>query len=191
MYVPFVHYPGTYFNLIVRTSLAEQPMVAAMTAAIRQISPQIATKGGGSLAALINESGSAYLHRSVAWLVGAFATLALFMAVVGLYGVVAYSVSQRTREIGVRMALGATPGTVSALVMREAGGLTLLGIAIGLLGAVGAVSLMRGFLFGVTPWDAPTLVAVSIVLGGSALAASFVPARRAASVSPVEALRAE
>ena len=116
---------------------------------------------------------------------------ALLMAVVGLYGVVAYSVSQRTREIGVRLALGATPGSVSGLVMREAGGLLVLGITIGLLGAVVAVSLMRGLLFGVSPWDAPTLVAVSIALGGSALVASFVPARRAASVNPAEALRAE
>jgi macrolide transport system ATP-binding/permease protein len=191
MYVPFVHYAGTYFSLIVRTPIAAQPMVGAMTAAIHQINPEIATKDGGSMVGLISTSGSGYQHRATAWMVGAFAALALLMAVAGLYGVVAYSVSQRTREIGVRLALGATPGTVSGLVLREAGSLALVGIAIGLLGAVGAVSFMRGLLFGVSPWDAPTLVAVSIVLAGSALVASFVPARRAASVNPAEALRAE
>jgi macrolide transport system ATP-binding/permease protein len=191
MYVPFVHYAGTYFNVVVRTSLAEQPMVAAMTAALRQINPEIATKGGGTLTDLINSSGSTYLHRSSAWLVGGFAALALLLGAIGLYGVVAYSVSQRTREIGIRMALGAEPGTVHQLIVKEAGWLTLAGIAIGLVCAVAIASLMRGWLFGVSPWDVPTLMAIGVVLGLCAVIASYIPARRAASVNPVEALRAE
>jgi len=117
--------------------------------------------------------------------------MALLLGVVGLYGVIAYSVSQRTREIGVRMALGAQRGAVYRMVMRQAGWLTLTGIAIGLVCAVGASMAMRKLLFGVQAWDIPTLATVAVLLGAAALAASFLPARRAARVNPIEALRAE
>jgi ABC-type antimicrobial peptide transport system permease subunit len=140
---------------------------------------------------LINDSNSAYLHRSSAWLVGGFAGLALVLGVVGLYGVIAYSVSQRTREIGIRMALGAERGTVYRLVLKEAGWLTAVGIVVGLACSMAAARLMRGLLFGIQSWDVPTLIAVAAVLGMSAVLASYIPARRAASVNPVEALRAE
>ena len=139
----------------------------------------------------INDSQSAYIHRSVAWLVGGFAGLALLLGVVGLYGVIAYSVSQRSREIGIRMALGAQTGSVYRLILREAGWLTVVGIGIGLAGAIGAATLMRDLLFGVHSWDVATLASVAALLGVAALLASFIPARRAASVNPVEALRAE
>ena len=111
---------------------------------------------------------------------------------VGLYGVVAYSVSQRTREIGVRMALGAQ--TQFRLSAHFKGGRVVdcrLGIVIGLGCSVAAATLIRGLLFGVRSWDVPTLAAVAAVLGLSALVASYIPARRAASVDPVEALRVE
>jgi macrolide transport system ATP-binding/permease protein len=108
-----------------------------------------------------------------------------------LYGVIAYSVSQRTREIGVRMALGAQRASVYQLVMSEAGWLTGVGILAGLLCSVGAAALMRKLLFGVQAWDFSTLLAVSFVLAAAALVASYLPARRAASVNPVDALRAE
>jgi ABC-type antimicrobial peptide transport system permease subunit len=124
-------------------------------------------------------------------LLGVFAGLALVLACIGVYGVLAYAVAQRTREIGVRMALGAQRGAIYRLVLREAGWLTMAGIAAGVISAIGAATLMRGLLFGVTSWDVPTLVSVSTVLGVSALAASYLPGRRAASVNPVEALRAE
>jgi ABC-type antimicrobial peptide transport system permease subunit len=110
---------------------------------------------------------------------------------VGLYGVIAYSVSQRTREIGVRMALGAQRSSVYQMVLGEAGRLIGMGIAAGLACAVGAAMLMRSLLFGVQAWDARTLIAVAVVLFGSAMLASYLPARRAASVNPTEALRAE
>jgi len=115
----------------------------------------------------------------------------LILSIVGLYGVIAYSVSQRTREIGVRMALGATPRSVYQLVLSEAGRLTLIGILIGVPGSIAAATFMRSLLFGVRVWDLSILGAVSAVLIGSALLASYIPARRAASVNPVEALRAE
>jgi ABC-type antimicrobial peptide transport system permease subunit len=123
--------------------------------------------------------------------VGGFAALALLLGVVGLYGVIAYSVSQRSREIGIRMALGAQPHSVYRLILREAGWLTAMGIGMGLAGSVAAASLMRGLLFGVRSWDVATLAAVAAVLGIAALTASFIPARRAASVNPLEALRSE
>jgi macrolide transport system ATP-binding/permease protein len=117
--------------------------------------------------------------------------MALVLGVVGLYGVIAYSVSQRTREIGVRMALGAQRSSVYWLVMQQAGWLTAAGIAIGLVCSVAASTLIRKLLFGVEAWDAATLIGVALLLGLAAMAASFLPARRAASVNPVEALRAE
>ena len=117
--------------------------------------------------------------------------MALLLGVIGLYGVIAYSVSQRTREIGVRIALGAQPATVYHLILKEAGWLIAVGIVVGLIGSVAAATLMRGLLFGVSWWDLPTLAAVAAVLGVSGFLASYIPARRAASINPVEALRAE
>jgi ABC-type antimicrobial peptide transport system permease subunit len=140
---------------------------------------------------LINNSMTAYLHRSAAWLVGGFALAALVLGIVGLYGVVAYSVSQRTREIGVRMALGAEERSVYRMVLREAGWLAAVGIMAGAGGAVAAATAARKLLFGVSSWDAQTLVAVALAMATAALAASLSPARRAARVNPVEALRAE
>ena len=112
----------------------------------------------------ISDSPTAYLHRSSAWLVGGFAALALLLGVIGLYGVIAYSVSQRTREIGVRMALGAQRGSVYGLIMKEAGWLAGVGIGVGLLCSIAAATLIRGLLFGVRPWDGGTLGAVCFVL---------------------------
>ena len=117
--------------------------------------------------------------------------MALVLSAVGLYGVIAYSVSQRTREIGVRMALGARRWSVHRMVLREAGWLAASGIAIGAVCSVAFWGLLRGMLFGVRAWDLPTLATVAIVLGLLALFASYIPAHRAASVNPVEALRAE
>jgi len=191
LYFPLNQSPANYFILVVRTSQAEQSLLPALNAAIHQINPGIVTAGGAAMSQRINDSQSAYLHRSSAWLVGSFAALALLLGVVGLYGVVAYSVSQRTREIGVRMALGAERASVYRLVLKEAGRLTVLGVVIGLIASLGAATLMRSLLFSVRSWDVPTLAIVAIVLGVSALLASFLPARRAAAVNPIEALRAE
>jgi ABC-type antimicrobial peptide transport system permease subunit len=110
---------------------------------------------------------------------------------VGLYGVTAYSVTQRNREIGIRMALGAAPGSVYRMILQEAGWLTIVGVLAGVVLAIAGANLMRGVLFGVRAWDVPTIAAVAGVLGAAALLASFLPARRAAAVNPVEALRAE
>jgi predicted permease len=191
VYYPFNQNPGTEYSLLIRTSQSDQSMLPALSAAIHEIDRGIVTLDPKTMRERIDDSPAAYLHRSSAWLVGAFAGVALLLSVIGLYGVIAYSVSQRTREIGVRMALGAQRSSVYRLVLKEAGLLTVAGIAAGLVCSLGVARLMRDLLFGVESWDVPTLVEVAVVLAISALLASYVPARRAASVNPVEALRAE
>jgi len=162
-----------------------------LAATIHKVSLEAAVEEGSTMTQRIDDSQTAYIHRSAAYLVGGFAALALLLGVVGLYGVIAYSVSQRTREIGVRMALGAQRSSVYQLVLGEAGRLIGFGVVVGLASSVGAAMLMRKLLFGVQAWDAGTLIGVAVVLGISALLASFLPAHRAASVNPTEALRAE
>jgi ABC-type antimicrobial peptide transport system permease subunit len=191
IYVPFDQDPTNGFALFVRTSQAEDSVLTTLTAAIRETDPAIPTFGASAMRTLVNDSQSAYLRRSSAALVGGFAAIAWLLGVVGLYGVVAYSVSQRTREIGVRMALGAQRGAIFQLVLGEAGWLTSAGVIAGIACAVAAATLMRGLLFGVRVWDVPTLSTACAALAVSALAASYIPARRAASVDPAEALRAE
>jgi ABC-type antimicrobial peptide transport system permease subunit len=162
-----------------------------LVSTLHQIDPNLGVSDEASMNEKIDATQAALLHRFSAWLVGGFAVMALVLGVVGLYGVIAYSVSQRTREIGVRMALGAQRGSVYGMIFREAGWLIGVGVVVGLGCAVGAGILMRTMLFGVRAWDVPTLATVAMVLGVFALMASFVPARRAASVNPVDALRAE
>jgi ABC-type antimicrobial peptide transport system permease subunit len=117
--------------------------------------------------------------------------MALFLGIVGLYGVIAYSVSQRRREIGIRMALGAGKGEVLKMVTGEGIKLALIGVVIGLAGALGLTRFLSGLLYGVKPSDPPTLVAVSALLIAVALFASYIPARQAAKVDPPVALRHE
>jgi ABC-type antimicrobial peptide transport system permease subunit len=117
--------------------------------------------------------------------------VALLLGGVGIYGVISYAVSQRTREIGVRMALGAARADVSRLVLREGLGLTLAGIAVGVLAAFGLTRLMTALLYGVSPADPLTYLAVAPALAAIALFASWLPARRAAALDPTEALRWE
>jgi predicted permease len=193
---PAVYYaayqnPDDYFSLVVRTSQSEAALLPSLVATIHEIGPGIGTLDVATMADRINNSPSAYLHRSSAWLVGGFAALALLLGVTGLYGVIAYSVSQRTREIGVRMALGAQRSSVYQLILREAAWLTAAGIAAGLVSSVAATTLIRSLLFGVRFWDAATMASVSVVLGCLALLASYIPARRAAKVDPMVALRYE
>ena len=132
---------------------------------------------------------SAQTYQITAELVGALGALGLIMTAVGLYGVVSYGVSQRTRELGIRMALGANRADTLRLVLREVAVLGLAGIAIGLPVALGATRLLATLLFGVGPWDVPAFVGAGVLLGAVLLAAGFGPARRATGIEPVSALR--
>jgi ABC-type antimicrobial peptide transport system permease subunit len=190
-YDPLNQNAENYVSLVVRTTQDEKLVLPALVGAIHEIDPGIGAIDEITMAQRINQSQTAYLHRSSAWLVGGFAAMALLLGVVGLYGVIAYSVSQRTREIGVRMALGAQQSSVYRMILKEAGWLTGFGIVAGLVCSIAAATLMRKLLFGIHTWDVSTLDAVALLLGVSALLASYFPARRAASVNPVEALRAE
>jgi macrolide transport system ATP-binding/permease protein len=193
---PAVYYPfeqdtdGTLF-LAVRTRQDPGAMMPPLVRAIHQVDASLGVRNEFVMDDRIDDSPSAFLNRSSAWLVGGFAVSALLLGAIGLYGVIAYSVSRRTREIGVRMALGAQRGAVYRLVLGQAGFVAAVGIVVGLGCAAPAAALLRGLLFGVQVWDVWMLGGVAVLLGICALAASYVPARRAASVNPVEALRAE
>jgi macrolide transport system ATP-binding/permease protein len=190
-YRPFNQDPSNYFSVIARTWQRPETILAALRPAIRHVDSDVGTRDESTVQTVISNSMTAYLHRASTWLVGGFAVTAFLLGIVGLYGVTAYSVSQRTREIGVRMALGAERGTVYRLVLREACLLAALGIGGGTVASIIAATSARKMLFGVSSWDVETLLGVAALLGIAALVASFIPARRAASVSPMEALRAE
>lgn len=191
VYYPFNQSPDTEFSLVVRTAQSPEAALTMLDAAIHKIDRGLGVVDPASMVSQINDSLTAYLHRSSAWLVGGFATLALILSVAGLYGVVAYSVGQRTREIGVRMALGAERRNVYQLILKEAAWLTGAGAIAGAVCSVGAAVLMRKLLFGVSSLDLPTLGIVILLLGTAALLASYFPARRAASVDPAEVLRTD
>jgi ABC-type antimicrobial peptide transport system permease subunit len=191
VYRPLNQSPDSYLSLVVRTSQSEASILPALVAAVHEVDPGIGTKDEATMLGKINNSPSAYIHRSAAWLVGGFAFLALLLGVVGLYGVIAYSVSRRTREIGVRMALGAQRGSVCQLIMTEAAWLTGVGIAAGIACSLVVAMLIRSILFGVQYWDVATLLGVSTMLAVCALSASYFPARKASRVEPMQALRYE
>jgi predicted permease len=187
-YVPF---DQSGFGLVVRTAGDAGDAFPTLAAAIREVRPGLLVHGQTTMESRLDQLPSARRQRSSAGLAAAFAAIAFVLGVVGLYGVVAYSVGQRTREIGVRMALGARRGAVYRLVLGEAAWLVGSGTIAGLVCAVAAATLMRGLLFGVAAWDAPTLATAAAVLAAAAFLASYVPARRAASVNPIEVLRAD
>jgi ABC-type antimicrobial peptide transport system permease subunit len=135
--------------------------------------------------------GSVARPRFYLVLLGVFAGVALILALAGLYGVMSYAVAQRTREIGIRTALGSTPSQVVNLVMRQGMGLVAVGTIVGLLGAFALTRLLGSLLYGVSPLDALTWLIVTVLLAGAAAAATFLPARRASNVEPLVAIRTD
>jgi macrolide transport system ATP-binding/permease protein len=179
------------FSLAVRTGRDAGALLPVLVSTLNQINPGLGVSDEATMNQKIDGTQAALLHRFSAGLVGGFAAVALILGVVGLYGLIAYSVSRRTREIGVRMAMGAQRSSLYRLVILQAAWLTVAGLTIGLVCSVGTSMLMRSLLFGVQAWDAATLGAVALLLALASLVASFVPARRAASVDPMQALRSE
>ena len=176
-------------TLLVRTTGEVPNLLGAMTREIAGVDPLIRIRDVTTAeASLAKHLASPRFNMT---LLAAFAAFALVLAAVGLYGVIAYSVSQRTREMGIRLALGARRRSVLGLVLGQGARLTTLGVITGLAGAAAATRLMQSMLFGVNPLDPMTFLGVGILLGAVALAASYIPALRATRVDPVIALREE
>ena len=176
-------------TLAVRTGLDPSATIAMLREVTKSIDPSVPAFNVKTLAQQRGESLS--LQRLAATLLGAFGALALLLAALGIYGVLAYAVRRRTREIGIRMALGARVSDVLRLVLRQGVALTAAGLAVGVAGAAAGTRLLAGFLYGVKPLDPLTFAAVVVVLALTALLACWLPARRAAKVDPMVAVRYE
>jgi putative ABC transport system permease protein len=189
VYVPFVQAPLTDVSLIVRSSAAPSLIISGARAAIREVDSDLPIFDVKTMADALSESVAQ--PRFYAILLGSFAAIALIIAALGIYGVISYAVSQRTRELGIRIALGAQSDRVVRLVIGHGLTLTLVGILIGVAGAYLLTRLIASLLFGVAPADPLTFTAVAIVFISVACIASYLPARRAAAVDPIIAMRAE
>ena len=180
---------GIAMDLAVRTDKPTAEMIPELRDVLRQASPELKNATITTMDQIVEDSYGS--QRLAAHLLEIFGGLALLLSVAGLYGLLAYLVTQRTHEMGVRIALGALRGNLLWLVMRQAGAMLLTGVAVGAGLALVAGRLVRGFLYGVNAHDGWTLAAAVMFLFASGMAAAYLPARRAASVNPMEALRAE
>ena len=188
IFVPMSQNPDPA-TLIVRTAAEPTAMAQQIRDVIRDVDSQTAVTHEMSIEQARRDSLES--PRLTASLLGVFALLALLIAATGIGGIMALAVGQRIRELGIRMALGAQPREILEMVVREGVGMALIGAAIGAAGALALTSLVKSMLFQVSPFDPATFAAVGIVLIGSAFAASYIPARRAASANPMDALRSE
>jgi predicted permease len=180
---------GGGFSIEVRTTRSLADMTTLMRAQLRSVDPTLPLYQVCRLQ--MNLDAAAANRRGVMWLLGAFAGIALLLSAVGIYGMLAYDVTQRTKEIGIRGAIGASRGQIIALILRQGLWRTSIGLVIGLVGALCLSRYMRSLLFEVPPTDPLSFAGVFSLLLGVALIASWVPARRAAKIDPVVALRAE
>jgi putative ABC transport system permease protein len=187
VYLPLTAAPSATMTVAIRTKADPQAFTATARAAVRELDPALALYRIRTMEQALSQS--LLQRRLYSWLIGVFAAIALVLALGGAYGVTSYLVSQRTREIGIRVALGARPGQVIWLVVWQGLALALAGLAIGLLGAFALSRALESLLFGVTPTDPVTYLAVGGFLVLVAFGASLVPARRAARVDPLVALR--
>ena len=189
IYLPFSQSPPRTATIALRVDGEPTAVAASARKVINTADPELAVFAASSMAQIL--ARSIWQPRLQALLVGAFAVIALVLAAVGVYGVVSYAVAQRTREIGVRMALGAQRSVVLRLVVAQGVRLTLMGILLGLAGSLAGARLLEGLLFGVGARDPATFVGVPVLLFLVSAVACYVPARRAASVDPAIALRAD
>ena len=192
LFFPMSRSETSTLRLFVKTAGDPAPLVAEVRNAIRGIDATLPVYDARTL----NEHMqiAVFAQRMAANLLGAMGVLALLLAAIGLYGVMAYAVSQRTQELGIRLALGASPGSLLGMIVGQGMKLTMIGLAIGLaiaLGAFGSIGAVRSLLPGISPMDPITFVTVPIVLGSIALLASWIPGRRAGKVDPLVALRYE
>lgn len=193
MYLPYRQadavLPVFQLSVVLRTSMDPMTESSSLRAALAEIDSNQPLVNVRTMEE--NISGSVAQPRFRTWLLGIFAVVALILAAVGIYGVMSYSVNQRTGEIGVRMALGAEAMDVFRLIVGQGLWLALIGVSIGLLFAAGLTRILRTFLFGVSALDPVTFLGVALALTAVGLAASYLPARRATKVDPMVALREE
>jgi putative ABC transport system permease protein len=189
VYVPHTQEPLQTVILVARHEGDPGALTTAMRRAIQSLDPDMPLYEVHTM----NEAIYQGLWENRIWvgMMSVFAALALIIAAIGIYGVMAYSVAQRTQEIGIRMALGAARRDVMRLIVGQAVRLTVLGIGIGLAGAYALTRLMASMLFGVSAGDPPTFVAVTVILAASSILAAWLPAERATRVDPMVALRTE
>ncbi|HTR21618.1 MAG TPA: ABC transporter permease [Gemmatimonadales bacterium] len=189
VYFPLAQRGLPFLGMTVRTAGDPLSAVGTVRAAARTVDPDLPLAGIDTMDHLIEQSMGG--RRFAMLLLGGFAVLAMILASIGLYGVMSYTVTQRARELGVRVALGASTGEVVGLVLGQGVRLTLIGVGVGLLAALLLTRVMRGMVFGVSTTDPVTFVAIPALLVAVALLATYLPARRATTVDPIEALRAE
>jgi putative ABC transport system permease protein len=189
IYMPLRQWPVSFMTVVLKTSVPPTSLTEAARAQVAAIDPNLPLSNIGTLDAIVAKSISQ--QRFYMTLLSVFAAVALVLAAIGIFGVLSYAVSQRTREIGIRMALGAQERTVIGLVVRQAMALVAAGVVAGTLLALYLSQTMTKMLFSVRPTDPTTFVSVAAVLAGVALLASYLPARRATRVDPIVALRSE
>jgi putative ABC transport system permease protein len=188
-YFPLAQTPMGAMNVVVRTAGDPLGLAAAVRREVHALDPNLPVPEFQTMEQVV--SASAARPRFLAVLLSLFAGVALALAAIGIFGLLSYAVAQRTREIGIRMALGAEPGGVVGTVLRRALVLVAAGLGLGIAGALALTRLLQSMLFGVSPADPYTLVGVVLLLGATGLLAGLVPARRAAAVEPLVALRHE
>jgi putative ABC transport system permease protein len=189
MYLSYEQFGVRGMTVVIKSSGNPAALVPVLRQAVAALDPNLPLSRIVTLDTLMAESLA--LPRMIALLMGVFAAASLLLAAIGIYGLMAYTVTLRTQEFGVRMALGAASRDVLGLVLGQAARVAAVGIIVGAFAAYGAVRLIATLLFGVTATDVPTFAATAALLGSIALLASYLPARRAVRVDPVTALRAE
>jgi putative ABC transport system permease protein len=189
IYWPAAQFPSLQETLLVRTAGDPRALLPSIRAAVHALDPQLPVFATRTMDEAI--AASIATQRSSATLVGGFSILALFLAALGLYGVLAYSVTRRTREIGIRIALGSPRTSIYGLIVRQGIIMVGLGILVGVLVSLSCGPLMRQFVYGVTPHDPANMIGVTALLAGITILACWLPARRAARVDPVIALRTD
>jgi predicted permease len=191
LYIPLSQSPETFMNVVVRGEGDPTQLGRAIERVVTEQAPGAAVVRVAPLDRVITQSTSVFMRRFPLLLVGVFAGTALILAIVGIYGVVSYSVAQRSREMGIRLALGAQPRNLVNMIVREGGWITAGGVAIGVVSTLIASRFVAKMLYGVTPTDPGTYIGVSVLLTGIAFVAMVVPARRAARVDPAVTLRSD